>query len=321
MFLFIFGQVETFEWGKIADWWKRSLKKAGCDEKGRLLGHNVCVNSDYDPMVPPNDTMTIYNTIKDNKVARIDELGGKLELRMTLDLYWEDWRITTNQNEHDQEKNGTKENNKLWLKYLMDGKKNWPHIWCPQNQKFAIQGQIKMKGDDEEGFGKWGLLRVELVNPNPFHDSVPLFNASMRFKVTIPCNFDYKNYPMKPQICVLRIVSNTFDPLQLVLYDPENGTVQDEKYEYQGFLISTKLVNGTDEDKIGIDINLERPLQQYILQYYVPSIIIVIISQTSFVIPLSAIPGRISLVVTTFLALTNIFINQQVIQKPRKIKV
>ena len=39
---------------------------------------------------------------------------------------------------------------------------------------------------------------------------------------------------------------------------------------------------------------------------------IVTISQTSFVIPLSALARRIGLVITQFLALTNIFINEQV---------
>ena len=43
-----------------------------------------------------------------------------------------------------------------------------------------------------------------------------------------------------------------------------------------------------------------------------PCIAIVIATSFSFIIPLSAIPGRVALIVTQFLTLTNIFINQMV---------
>ena len=68
--------------------------------------------------------------------------------------------------------------------------------------------------------------------------------------------------------------------------------------------------NGTC--KCGFDVTLARMIQPYLFQYYFPSIAIVVVSQISFIIPLSAIPGRIGLIVTQFLTLTNIFIHQMV---------
>ena len=41
-------------------------------------------------------------------------------------------------------------------------------------------------------------------------------------------------------------------------------------------------------------------------------IAIVVVAQISFIIPMSAIPGRVALVVTQFLTLTNIFIHEMV---------
>ena len=64
--------------------------------------------------------------------------------------------------------------------------------------------------------------------------------------------------------------------------------------------------------QIGFDITMDRILQPFLLQFYVPAIIIVMVSQSSFMVTLSAIPGRITLVVTQFLVLTNVFIHQQV---------
>ena len=62
-----------------------------------------------------------------------------------------------------------------------------------------------------------------------------------------------------------------------------------------------------------IAVETKRQISRYVLQYYLPSITIVVASSFSFIIPLSAIPGRVALVVTQFLTLTNIFIHQQVI--------
>jgi hypothetical protein len=66
--------------------------------------------------------------------------------------------------------------------------------------------------------------------------------------------------------------------------------------------------------KFGLDIKLGRIFEPYLYQYYFPCIAIVIVSQVSFIIPLSAIPGRVALIVTQILTLTNIFIHQMVRQ-------
>ena len=63
---------------------------------------------------------------------------------------------------------------------------------------------------------------------------------------------------------------------------------------------------------IGFNITLERIVQPYLYEYYFPTFAIVVVSQISFMIPVSASPGRITLVVTQFLTLTNIFIHQKV---------
>ena len=63
---------------------------------------------------------------------------------------------------------------------------------------------------------------------------------------------------------------------------------------------------------IGLNITTERILRPYLLKYYIPCTTIVIMSQISFVIPLEALPGRVALVVTQFLTLTSLFIQQMV---------
>ena len=62
----------------------------------------------------------------------------------------------------------------------------------------------------------------------------------------------------------------------------------------------------------GTNYNMKRKLSTYIYQYFLPSSMIVAMSFFSLMIPLSALPGRVAMIVTLFLTLTNIFIHHMV---------
>ena len=59
---------------------------------------------------------------------------------------------------------------------------------------------------------------------------------------------------------------------------------------------------------------MKRVLTPFLLQCYSPAIAIVLISSIGFIVPWSAIPGRIALGVTLFLTMANIFYDNRVIQ-------
>ena len=63
---------------------------------------------------------------------------------------------------------------------------------------------------------------------------------------------------------------------------------------------------------VEIKFQMRRNSRPFVIQYYLPCIGIVIVSQVSFIIPASSIPGRVGLVATQFLTLTNIFISEMV---------
>ena len=65
---------------------------------------------------------------------------------------------------------------------------------------------------------------------------------------------------------------------------------------------------------VGISIKMSRMVNSFILKYYIPCIAIALVSEVSFVIPVTAIPGRVALLVTQFLTLINLFIYQMVSQ-------
>merc|ERR1719450_603119 len=57
----------------------------------------------------------------------------------------------------------------------------------------------------------------------------------------------------------------------------------------------------------GFEMVLNRHSSPYIFTYYLPSGLFIVVSWISFFIPVNAIPGRMILLVTLFLALVNIF--------------
>merc|ERR1719320_512615 len=59
----------------------------------------------------------------------------------------------------------------------------------------------------------------------------------------------------------------------------------------------------------GFEMILKRHVSHYIITYYLPSGLFVVVSWISFLIPMDVIPGRMALLVTLFLVLVNIFNN------------
>ena len=53
--------------------------------------------------------------------------------------------------------------------------------------------------------------------------------------------------------------------------------------------------------------NLSRHVMSYIITYYLPSGLFVLVSWISFLIPPDIVPGRMALLITLFLVLVNIF--------------
>ena len=90
--------------------------------------------------------------------------------------------------------------------------------------------------------------------------------------------------------------------------------------EKQGFTITKEYEDSTAIhydgygrwDPVAYNFKIKRQAKPYVLQYYIPSSVVTIVSFLSFVVPISVTPGRIGLIVTQFLTLTNLFIHQRV---------
>ena len=167
-----------------------------------------------------------------------------------------------------------------------------------------------------------GLLTIEhanqLIDNGMFSGDFPIVFSNINWSLTISCPFNSSDFPFDKSTCTLvirfRSIDASFGTSKITAIESVEQTDMD------GFKIGLSQI-GTINTSWGsinitqmrVDIILERQVSKYIYQYYMPCIAIVIATSFSFIIPLSAIPGRVALIVTQFLTLTNIFINQMVI--------
>ena len=89
---------------------------------------------------------------------------------------------------------------------------------------------------------------------------------------------------------------------------PKDGSL-DYFYQIQGFNQNITYLEWHNQiySTAGFHLQLKRHCGKYILGFYLPSMLFVVISWISFTIPPDAIPGRMALLVTLVLVLVNLF--------------
>lgn len=75
--------------------------------------------------------------------------------------------------------------------------------------------------------------------------------------------------------------------------------------DFQG-LIADDLPVEDGRQATGFAMILQRRLQQYVVNVYMPTFLLVLLSFISFLIPSEIVPGRMALLVTIFLTIVNI---------------
>jgi hypothetical protein len=139
-----------------------------------------------------------------------------------------------------------------------------------------------------------------------------LVEMKTEIKTTVYCNFYHREYPLDNQTCEVRFGSRSLGAI-FTLYDPNETSHAETRYEAAQFDMAVKFFDekiNSGNNTIGIDIKMTRILDPFIWKYYIPCTTIVLVSSLSFAIPVTAIPGRVALLVTQFLTLINLFIYQ-----------
>ncbi|XP_025088016.1 LOW QUALITY PROTEIN: glycine receptor subunit alpha-4-like [Pomacea canaliculata] len=136
---------------------------------------------------------------------------------------------------------------------------------------------------------------------------------SMRLSVTLSCHMSLQKYPLDSQKCPILIASYGYT-MENIVYEwmsqkpiDFNEHMELPQYTLQHVLLGncTKTYKETGSFScVRADFLLQRDVGFYVIQVYVPSVLIVILSWVSFWLDVEAIPARISLGVLTVLTMT-----------------
>ena len=298
---------------------KQMVEEAGCPfvSTEQLLVRNVCLLPGYQANEMPN-----YDNQKTNIeiflhkafLLEIEEKRGRITIKIVQFMSWFDPRIKTNHSEIVDESGiiwlTQKNVAKIWhpdLDMYTTKLEEWKSIYHPSlYRKLIVLPYLHVdsmsdhtKEDDIE------LEAAHVQNNNAVAHNVTKIGALKVWEATILCMFDFSSYPFDTQHC--SFVQFGIKGMNMTLISERDS--MEWKQEVSGFYATIQNIGKFDNESVGFNITLQRIVRPYIYQYYVPCIAIVVVSQISFLIPLTALPGRVALIATHFLTLTNIFIH------------
>uniref|UniRef100_A0A914C087 Uncharacterized protein n=1 Tax=Acrobeloides nanus TaxID=290746 RepID=A0A914C087_9BILA len=192
-----------------------------------------------------------------------------------------------------------------------------------------------MINDDKVRQSLWlpDLYFANARNAHFHHVTVPNFNLfiapdgtlaySIRVTLTVACSLDLINYPMDSQVCYIRVLSYayiekivnvTWFSLNPVMRNPEIGLPEFSIYKFKAekcngqyrYAVTDKSYKEDNFSCLDATLYLKRSLGFNMVQSYIPTGLIVIISWVSFWIDRRAVPARVTLSFTTLVSLSTI---------------
>jgi hypothetical protein len=248
----------------------------------------------------------VHSTIQHQKIRTVDAKKQTLSMDFTLTLQWLDPLIMTTEEELGTE--GVLLSpaaiNLIWTPDLHI----WNHTTSHTDERISMISSRILPPNE----------RKKLEEKKNVLDQHSKTGIEMRYEIKTAgfCEFEHSAYPMDKQRCDLTFGSSS-SGAEFVLNKNHQKQHSTNTSQAADFNVTTSFYNGKtgERDKnIGIKVEMKRITTAFILKYYIPCMAIVLVSVIGFVIPTSAIPGRVALLVTQFLTLINLFIYQMVSQ-------
>ncbi|XP_064609522.1 glycine receptor subunit alpha-2-like [Liolophura sinensis] len=134
---------------------------------------------------------------------------------------------------------------------------------------------------------------------------------SSRITMTATCHMKLHKYPLDSQVCPIYIRSFTYTAENVILkWKCDDCVKVDRESELPQFqLTNVTLINCTDRTPdrftcLEASFKLVRHLGYYVIQIYIPCVLIVMLSWVSFWLDIDSVPARISLGILTVLTMT-----------------
>ena len=286
----------------------------GCKNQKTSDASQACLPKEYSKYELPNPSGV--NPIKVElliqEVLRINDKDYSITFSCYYNIYWPDKRIRLSHN--------------FGQEMLTKDQMQDPNFNLTNSADVSVPMNLEMIKD------LW-LPNILIYNLKTFKvmdvlsklaglwisaDYTVLYSTATHITFICPMHFD--KFPLDTQSCKFQVGSYSYDDSQMTFqtlragYDgkAENSIALDYAIEIKRLSQqdSILLFDGLGNFSLaGFELVLNRYVSTYIITYYLPSGLFVIVSWISFLIPMDVIPGRMALLVTLFLVLVNIFNN------------
>nr|XP_053651807.1 gamma-aminobutyric acid receptor subunit beta-like isoform X4 [Cherax quadricarinatus] len=216
---------------------------------------------------------------------------SEVQMDFTLDFYfrqhWTDPRLSfPDRGGLDELTVGSEYLQKIWVPdtFFANEKKSYFHTATTSNEMLRITNQGK-------------VLR------------------SIRLTITASCPMNLQYFPMDRQLCIIEIESfgYSMDHIRLSWHAGDRSVVIESDVSLPQFRVlgynRKTIISSTSTgnySRLLCEIMFVRSMGYYLIQIYIPSSLIVVISWVSFWLNRSATPARVSLGVTTVLTMTTL---------------
>ncbi|XP_046756276.1 gamma-aminobutyric acid receptor subunit beta-2 isoform X1 [Gallus gallus] len=264
-----------------------------------LKGYDIRLRPDFGG--PP---VAVGMNIDIASIDMVSEVNMDYTLTMYFQQAWRDKRLSYNV----IPLNLTLDNrvaDQLWVPdtYFLNDKKSFVHGVTVKNR------MIRLHPDGTVLYG----LRTQRLEMDFSSEHLPSTPGGIT--TTAACMMDLRRYPLDEQNCTLEIESYgyTTDDIEFYWRGGDNAVTGVTKIELPQFsivdykLITKNVVFSTGAyPRLSLSFKLKRNIGYFILQTYMPSILITILSWVSFWINYDASAARVALGITTVLTMTTI---------------
>ena len=277
------------------------------DGEKPICFEEYCLELGYDKLQRPRHAdgrpLNIGVGIEGIRIIDMDDKAFSVSLQMYLGIRWTEPRLSGPfKTFYDYYDEYEYENSTF---FAMDTK-FIRHLWVPDLYVFNMKyGSRTLKDFD-------GRLFV-------FNGNEIFYRQELIIEIWCPLRFDF--YPLDHQQCDFMIGSYAFSidemifQLESLQYDwsQVNALLDYVIVEPLGENLSIQRHGEKKFSLTGFNFRLKRRSFQYIVNYYLPSVLFVVVSWTGFLVPPDLIAGRVTILITLFVVLIAIFntVNRQ----------
>ncbi|XP_023331019.1 gamma-aminobutyric acid receptor subunit rho-1 isoform X1 [Eurytemora carolleeae] len=267
------------------------------------ISKSICLPDEYSKFELPfvDSTNEIYIGIDIDEVLRINDKDYSITFSTYFNVEWVERRLTVRKDWLDQmghiENSSEPLNMPMNLEFVKD-------LWLPNIFIYNLK-TFKVIDVLSKMAGLWINTNKKILYSQQTH-------------ITFICPMRFDKFPLDTQRCKFQVGSYSYDDSKMMFItqsaqyqkNGRNTIALDYDIEIEPLQPLDMILdygNLGNFSLSGFEMVLTRYVSTYIITYYLPSGLFVIVSWISFLIPMDVIPGRMALLVTLFLVLVNIF--------------